>query len=354
MLTFAVISMIMLILILISSNNSYEYNKNVIMDKKLTTQLKGIAIIFVLLAHMTLMTFLNYRTIGNFGAIGVDIFLLLSGYGLYKSYEKKGINKDFIIKRVSTIYVPFIIAVIIDVFLKIYICNIRFSLKQILFFLSGFGANRILDGTYWYISFILLWYFVFCLIYKFSRFKNLNLILLFYFSYLFYLSNFMYNVQFLTWQFSLHFIAFPLGVLIATHEKKLIRVLIPDIYKLSIIILLITCFFTHYIYRFNSDYYWLYDLNIALLVIFIFLFLQSYNIMSKFLEFIGNISYGIYLVEMQILTYFYFPSIVHNKIIGDIIELILCLVAGFLLDKLSKTIKTLIFNKNKKIHGLVS
>lgn len=340
-----VISIIILFLIVVSSNYKSEYENNVIIDKKLTSQLKGIAIIFVLLGHMTISNLLDYKSIENFGAFGVDIFLLLSGYGLYKSYLKKGITKNFVIKRISTIYIPFIIVVLIEIFLKIYKQNYNFTFKQISVFLSGFDINRTLDGTYWYISFILLWYFIFCIIYKYSKSRKFNIILLFCISCLFKLSTLIDPLKSLSWQYSLHYITFPIGVLIATYEKEFMKVLVSIIYKLMIIILFITSFCTRYIFNLNDDFYWLYDLNIALLMLAIFIFFQSLGIMSRFLNFTGHISFEIYLVEIQILTYFNFSNIIGNKIIGDIIYIICCFIVGFILNRLVKVIKQLMFNK---------
>lgn len=345
-----IILIIILFLIAVSSNHKYEYEKDVIIDKKLTSQLKGTAIIFVLLGHMTLMNFLNFKPIQDIGSFGADIFLVVSGYGIYKSYLKKGINKNFVIKRISTIYIPFIIAVLFGIFLRIYKQNSKFTLKQIFIFLSGFDINRTLDGAYWYISFILLWYFIFCIIYKYSKVRKLNIILLFFFSYLFKLSTFITPVSSLSWQYSLHYITFPIGVFIAAYEKELMKVLVPNIYKLMIIILVITSYCTHYIFRFNETYYWLYDLSISLLILFIFIFSQSLGIMSRFLKFAGDISFEIYLVEMQILSYFNFPIRIGNKIIGNILEIICCFIVGYILNRLVRISKQLIFNSRFNFH----
>ena len=340
----AMILIIFLFLIAVSSDYKYEYDKNVILDKKLTSQLKGIAIIFVLIGHMTIMNFLNnYKAFQNFGSFGVDIFLILSGYGLYKSYVKKGISKDFVIKRISTIYIPFIIVVLIEIPFKTYKQNYYFSYKQILTFLTGFDIKVTLDATLWYISFILLWYLIFCIIYRHSKYKKLNILLLFYFSYLFELSKFIPGT--LCWEYSLHYITFPVGVLIATYEKEFIKLVEFNVNKLIIIILFISSLYIHYIFRSNGNYYWLYDLNIALLIIFIGTLLQSLNIMSRFLKFTGEIAFEIYLVENEFMTYYNFPKIIGNRILGNILEILSCYIIGFLLNRLVKVTKKLVFYK---------
>ncbi|WP_234123302.1 acyltransferase family protein [Clostridium hydrogenum] len=333
---------VVLMLILLSSYRKYEYDKMAIIDRKLTCQLKGMAIIFVVLAHMTLMYYLDLKTIGNFGAIGVDIFLILSGYGIYKSYTKKGICKQFVVKRLKTIYVPFIIVVLFEVLWRFYSENAHYSLYRLITFFTGFDAKRILDGTYWYISYIILWYLIFIIVYKFSKYKILNLILLFYFAYLFKVSKFIDPVKDLSWQYSIHFIAFPIGVLVASYEGKIIKLLANNVYKLVIAILVVGSISAHYVFSYNSDYYWLYNFNVAMFFIVTAIFLQSLGFMSKFLNFVGNISYEIYLVEMQILIYINIPNLVGNKFLGNIIEILCCFAVGFILKWFIKAVQKII------------
>lgn len=62
---------------------------------------KTIAIILVVFDHLGF--------IQKGGAIGVSIFLVLSGYGLTKSYEKiKYDLRGYWKKRVANVYIPFV------------------------------------------------------------------------------------------------------------------------------------------------------------------------------------------------------------------------------------------------------
>lgn len=327
------------LVILASFHRNYRYDNRVIIDKKLTCQLKGIAIILVLLAHMTLMYYLDLRMVGNFGAIGVDIFLILSGYGIYKSYLKNGISREFIIKRLKKIYLPFVIAVSFEVLWRMYRENVKYSMYKLIIFFTGFDLERTLDGTYWYISFILLWYLIFSVIYKISKNKILNIILLFYFSYLFKLLRFVGPISDLSWQYSIHFIAFPVGVLIANYEKKIVNLLTQNVYKLVILVLFIGSISVHYIFLYNKEYYWLYSFNVTMFFMVIAIFFQYLGFVSKLLDFIGRISYEIYLVEMQILIYFNFPSLVGGRFLGNIIEILVCIMAGVILRVIIKVIE---------------
>lgn len=86
------------------------------------------------------------------GSISVDIFCLLSGVGVVYSL-KKNTNIEFIIKRITRVYVPyFFIALIANLFIN-YENFLIYLLKLSTIYFWIFGN----DGT-WFVSFILLMY----------------------------------------------------------------------------------------------------------------------------------------------------------------------------------------------------
>lgn len=113
-----------------------------------STQLKGIAILLVLLGH----THLIYK-----GSGGVALFLLLSGYGLTYSYNEKGRN-SFWIKKVKKIYLPYLIIIVF----QIVTYRIK-DTKRILISLLGLDFGLTVDGTMWFLSFLLFFYLCFYL-----------------------------------------------------------------------------------------------------------------------------------------------------------------------------------------------
>ena len=62
-----------------------------IFDKEYTLYIKGIAILLVILGHM--------GVIDCGGAIGVHMFLIISGYGIAISLENNGVKK-YLSKRI--------------------------------------------------------------------------------------------------------------------------------------------------------------------------------------------------------------------------------------------------------------
>ena len=79
--------------------------------------LRGIAIFLVLISHYAVWIgeifhsdLLEYG-LGRFGVYGVDLFFVVSGYGLVKSVGKKRINGTFLWKRFKAVYLPYLLIV---------------------------------------------------------------------------------------------------------------------------------------------------------------------------------------------------------------------------------------------------
>ena len=68
--------------------------------------IKGFAILIIMLTHIGEIFGIRYLT--PFGSLGVAIFLFCSGFGLEKSFHKKGL-RGFWRKRIITAYFPYLI-----------------------------------------------------------------------------------------------------------------------------------------------------------------------------------------------------------------------------------------------------
>lgn len=101
--------------------------------------------------------------ISGWGVYGVDIFFLLSGYGLTKSASKNGITGQFVLNRVLACYVPYLL--IIGFFT--WINNGFEDWKDIRNYLTG--------KNYWYIYVQMVFYILFAICYKFNYLKEITL-----------------------------------------------------------------------------------------------------------------------------------------------------------------------------------
>ncbi len=123
---------------------------------KYRTGLMGLATIFVYIFHDPIYT--NHPAINaikNRLFIGVDIFIFLSGYGLYYASLKRQTIKSFYIKRIKRVYPTFLVVACI-------VCMIKNSdFRETLSILSTIGYWWGDSFQSWYISAILVFYLLF-------------------------------------------------------------------------------------------------------------------------------------------------------------------------------------------------
>ncbi len=139
-------------------------------DNKTSKMFRGIAILMVMASHFsnwmyTESAFESWRVwLGTFGVYGVDIFFLLSGYGLVKAYEKGGINKRFVVRRFLNSYLPYILIV---GFCTIVIDKGLDSPKAVYQLLIG--------HDFWYMNVLFVVYIMFMVFYKIGFCKEILL-----------------------------------------------------------------------------------------------------------------------------------------------------------------------------------
>lgn len=130
------------------NKEKYEYQ---FMDKIHTSIIKGIAILLVVTVHVDAF----WSKVGGIqfiGGVGVALFLICSGYGLYYSYEKYGL-KDFFYKKFVKIYLPFLFVEILSIPLW---NNISF---QKIFL--DFSLIKPVSSFAWYMNYLMVCYILF-------------------------------------------------------------------------------------------------------------------------------------------------------------------------------------------------
>lgn len=122
----------------------------------------GVSILFIMLFHSRTLTNLDYTSIPILNFIsqisygGVDIFLFLSGFGLYYSSLKKESTLQYYQNRFIRIYPAYIVALFLNnLLLKDY--SIINYLKE-LFALDIWTGNTV---PFWYVSGIIFLYLIF-------------------------------------------------------------------------------------------------------------------------------------------------------------------------------------------------
>ena len=151
----------------------------------------GLAISWVMLLHMTNFPVIDkwegfkensllmsvYRLI-DLGSVGVDIFLFLSGIGLYYSFSRCSDLRRFYEKRLKRVLIPYLFVGTVYWIIK----DIVYGEGIVRFFRDLFWITYYSEGasTYWYINFILSMYILFPLFYYLleNKYRNINMVLL--------------------------------------------------------------------------------------------------------------------------------------------------------------------------------
>ena len=152
-------------------------------NRQQSLMLQALACIGVVLHHVTQeitgFGVINKGPITIFNSIGIlftSLFFFFSGYGLIVSVRtKEAYLKTFLWKRLPTILVPFWIANIIAVLVRIFYMQIPMDTKDIIQYVLGLV---LINGNGWYIVEIFFLYLAFYLIFKVCKNQKIALVLL--------------------------------------------------------------------------------------------------------------------------------------------------------------------------------
>lgn len=257
-------------------------------DKNTTGNIKAIAIIMVMLGHLIGAKKIDINIAWlDIATFGVSMFLFVSGYGLYKSYETNGLN-NYLKKKVKKVYIPFAIATIFVGMSRGFFGDKWSDIVKTIFFMN---PSLPIDGTMWYIYFLALWYILFYIVFFLFSTNTTRLFILLLISIAIYNIPFSEKYNIASFLFPFHAFTFVIGVGFAMMGdiKKKARFIIG--------ILLFSLFL--YLFRFHFikyDY-----LNHVITSIIsapaIILLFSCLNLNSLLLKFISSISYELYLFE---------------------------------------------------------
>lgn len=140
----------------------------------------GAASIMVVLLHFVVELYPEFHVPGitsvlSRGNIGVDIFLLVSGMGLWFSMSKNSDVKQFWRKRVQRVYLPSLVLTL-PYWLWYDLCFQKAGILRL--FMDWSGVSFWTHGitTTWYVSMIMLCYLFYPLIFRMQQ-KNRNLVI---------------------------------------------------------------------------------------------------------------------------------------------------------------------------------
>ena len=233
-----------------------------------------------------------------FGHYGVQIFIFLSGYGLYKSQVIQSDSfMSFIKKRFIRIYPVFILAIIFSLFFNYFFGNYHLNIKSlgsfilrltpIINFIPGKALN--ISGPFWFYSMIMQLYLLFIPLIYFKK-KNIFYPILFVILCLtltITTNNFFHNYGVsLYYTFIGNIAVFFLGIITASSPK--VSTAFNNWSKLLAYILALVIFYLGQ----KNEYLWHFSqISFLVIILPIIKFLSRFDI--KFVNFIGK--YSMYL-----------------------------------------------------------
>ncbi|MGN0524622.1 acyltransferase family protein [Eubacterium sp.] len=335
-----------------------EYKKtnhlNYILFSKYRVELMGLAALMILYFHTnTLLSNGNYNRYYVFSVcqlnIGVEIFLIVSGIGLYFSLCKPNFSfRNYYVKRILNVYLIYLLIALPIILLH----NLRFGGNIVSFLLDWSGiafysGKKYIFGNHggWYVMFIMIIYLIYPFIFKVQRFlekKKIDLLFLVLFtvSHIFicyclrtYCTEIYSKIEVAFTRIPIFLIGSYIGKLVYNKNKFCIGTYISV--ASGIIVFIITTFVNvHYIdLRFNKML-----LSFSLCVVFVIImsFIKSETV-SKILRFFGEMSLELYLTHNLANEFLFKEGHCQNHLQYLLIVLI-SIIVSYYISRLRKTI----------------
>lgn len=141
------------------------------LGREQTNELKGVAILLVVVGHLWRHA-VGDSDVWNYGSDSVALFLALSGFGLTMSWASSSDPslRTFVSKRLRRVFLPYWCATFALVLLDRLLVGQEYSSLDILSTLAGYNPTthlRRIDYVRWYITLLLIWYLAFYLANRF-------------------------------------------------------------------------------------------------------------------------------------------------------------------------------------------
>lgn len=324
-----------------------------------TDELKGVAMLMVLFAHIGYFLFTDTRflyPLSIAAGVGVNIFLFLSGFGLTVSANTS--NKtiiEFYKKRLKVIYIPMWAVLTLVLVLDFFLLNKTYDLNLVVSSFMGFfpvaDIYTSINSPLWYFTLIIFYYLIFPLVYK-KKTSYFSILLVLILGYIVTTLKLPVSAD-VQKLYKLHYLAFPLGMFFAQLKDSKadlkIRHMFKDVLPSRALCLLkyISLFLLLFIFAYTTVHSGvgnktIIEQSISLFsVVLIFLVFLVKDIQSNFLITLGKYSYEIYLIQWPILYRFDFIYKYTPAYLGTLLYIVFFMGIGYLLNRLVKKITEL-------------
>ena len=309
------------------------------LSNKSTKSLKGLLALLIIFHHISqkITAGENFSNFEYMGRYVVALFFFLSGYGLYFQYSNnETYMENFLKKRLVRIFIPFF------VFIVIYVIY-RATLGEVVnvdFFLSFWKdhSNIIYNG--WFINSIIVLYVIFYVSFvnkdsKISEYKLVFLTLV----YIFWKAYQDHG----DWEY-VSIMAFLLGVFWMKNRVYIDKFLEKNYFIFLVSFSILMYVFRHYevimknIGITNKYVYYgiVGNLCTMIFVVYFLLLANKLNFSNKYLDFLGDISFEIYMIHGLVMHYLgkFFVSSGVNDVLYTIVVLFVSIVSAYYIKKL--------------------
>lgn len=313
--------------------------KQVIFTKGASAWFRWLAIVMVIISHYT--EWWAWFTVeegtrevirhglSRMGPYGVAIFLLVSGYGLTKSAGDRRIDFLFILKRITSVYIPYLIVIIL---LELLSGNLH-SVADL--------ADIWYGHDFWYMTVIFTLYLAFMGIWFVFRNRHIRAVLIALFTYLY--SNYLYSSGEQEFWFISN-IAFAIGVLLALYESEVLKM--NTIVRVALVLVFGLASAYEVYFALYIEHVWAQPLDeiksrifaVTIFTLFIVFFASVWRIYDPIGRFLGKYSLYFYLLHtflfMWAINHYEYEMNVRFAIATGVI-LLMPLALGIIITKIS-------------------
>lgn len=353
------ILLILLMLILLSirrrtEKSSYCRNKDVF-SFETTTMIRGIAIIFLLIGHLSEKCIGGIGWFEDAGRWAVVMFLFVSGIALSKKHGIENLGKKFFLGRIRRLAVPFWLTLVLFVLLDYLLVGYYYSYKRLILAFGGVMFPWPPNGPAWFITYIIVMYIIYFLTSLFRCSFPYKSILLFIYSYsvMFLILYTKLNNSFALWV--IYTAVFPAAVTIGLFRDK-IFVFLKRLYNTSMpiyYIILIGLFIVYYQGTsidwlsqpsvMNKAVHTLQPLSLTIFLTMLAYLFDSLNYIIPALITLGEYSFEIYLLHFPFMEHYDFILFRKPLVIMFFTYFAVIFLMSYLLRKVSKTINKRLF-----------
>ena len=312
--------------------------ENISIISKYRGELLGVATLMIVIGHS--ISIVNFPSIVKkilaYGTVGVNIFLFLSGIGLYYSLKNKSDKRVFYKKRFMKVFVPYFMIAGIWYGIKYLIfedgkiLNFLYELSTLSFWMEHLGA--------WYVAFLIPLYLLYPLYYDYTKNK----------CHKYYILMTILIISFMIYKLNLilyiHLSQILSGTVIFIIGDYVAQYIYKNTYNDTKLLLFSILFFIIKTITPLKNNFYICDLSTGFLgIAIVILGAKFFNIcslkrMHKILVFIGNYSLESYLYNiflLQAVKYFKINNKINffqNVLINEVIIYMGVMILGFLLS----------------------